>query len=955
MASLSAIKLVATNQCRNAHLSPVYFPANCGNNTKSYNRNCYFVIRQTYRPYSFFDGIGSVKASNYDGTRAYDGTSYGNTAYSSSLSPYGTLLDSMMGGEPLWNSGIDSTTAFEVQSAYATLISPNITQTTGGTVRITSPAKAFTHDGDDYYDAASVTAVASASENYTFTRWSDGVTTASRKLYEASSVSAVFSANFTVAFNANGGEGRIDEQSFVSGLSQKLTKNNGQIVRANHSFLGWNTKADGTGTTYCDNADGAGILVDAEAAAGGTVTLYAMWKYAAFDIAVTKVNGTVGEAPVAAVGTLTLVDIGDNRIVAQESDGVLYYEGVPGKRYKLYAILANAKPDVLWNPIGVLVDGTYVSEFIFTPEVGEHVVKEFLFTEKALCSLSFAFSPADSGSEAAVVSPAEPDKEGKYAFGREIVVGVSLADGYEVETVRTTSGYEYSVADGQFTIPSINSDDVATIYVKKSVYRITVSKDSPSASAIATALVDGSSAKDANYGDIVTLTAVVASGYSFDGWYDGDVLLSSEPTCLYSVLGTKDIVAKAKVSVVMSIHYTDAASYLQLCSIVLNGQAYTPGTTVHVTLGSVVSYELVLCALESGGSERWKFNAWFNAPFVDRTSPLAFGISGSFTPSVAVDVIAEVTPTYITNVITIRMKEDEKQADISRNGIIRTSPAPDEGGWDAGSNCYKMTFYGTKEIVLVSADSVATGSEVLAFNKFEDGSDEYFEPSCRILSNGMKTITAWYGSTGTRTTSLGYGIVGGVRGDRTMGTFAIVASSDPEAEISADGRSATVRRGYTVTIMAKARNGYRFRGWFTSENIGGTPYHRLNEVSFVVSTNKSLYALFSQDASAVYEWEGSGSAKSMEWRSKTFAAPRPFNPSCCRIDAEGYPIIEFDVDMFSAPDTKATSRSVITNMMSQKARRLPVRRTERYLQVCVKNDHEVDAILVGTNMAELAQ
>ena len=123
----------------------------------------------------------------------------------------------------------------------------------------------------------------------------------------------------------------------------------------------------------------------------------------------------------------------------------------------------------------------------------------------------------------------------------------------------------------------------------------------------------------------------------------------------------------------------------------------------------------------------------------------------------------------------------------------------------------------------------------------------------------------------------------------------------------------------------------------------------------VVTTDRSLYAWFVKDPNAVYEWEGGSDSKSLEWRSKTYVATRPFNPSCCRIDTEGYPVIEFDVDMFSAPDTAATSRSVITNVASQKARRLPVRRMERYLQVCVKNDHEVDAIFVGTNMAELAQ
>ena len=71
---------------------------------------------------------------------------------------------------------------------------------------------------------------------------------------------------YTVTFNANGGTGTMNNQTFVSGVSQKLSVN--QFTKANYTFKGWNTKADGSGTKYKDNES---IVVTSN------MTLYAIW------------------------------------------------------------------------------------------------------------------------------------------------------------------------------------------------------------------------------------------------------------------------------------------------------------------------------------------------------------------------------------------------------------------------------------------------------------------------------------------------------------------------------------------------------------------------------------------------------------------------------------------------------------------------------------------------------
>ena len=67
-------------------------------------------------------------------------------------------------------------------------------------------------------------------------------------------------------------------------------------------------------------------------------------------------------------------------------------------------------------------------------------------------------------------------------------------------------------------------------------------------------------------------------------------------------------------------------------------------------------------------------------------------------------------------------------------------------------------------------------------------------------------------------------------------------------------------------------------------------------------------------------------------------------------------MLELTVDMFSAPDVNAkpTASTTLTNIADQDARRLPVRRMERYMQVQIKANVEIDALLVGTSMEGIA-
>lgn len=126
---------------------------------------------------------------------------------------------------------------------------------------------------------------------YQFEGWYDGgnrVTSVSAansgKTYDAR-----WTANtYTVTFDANGSSGSTASQPFTYDQEQPLTAN--AFTRTGYTFIGWNTKADGTGTSYSDGA----AVSNLTAVDGGTVTLYAQWA-ATYAVTLNPNGGTIAD------------------------------------------------------------------------------------------------------------------------------------------------------------------------------------------------------------------------------------------------------------------------------------------------------------------------------------------------------------------------------------------------------------------------------------------------------------------------------------------------------------------------------------------------------------------------------------------------------------------------------------------------------------------------------------
>ena len=142
----------------------------------------------------------------------------------------------------------------------------------------TAPTTITVGKGDSIGDAMPTTPVKT---NYTFDKW---VNTADSSDFDKTTtvnsditVKATYKSDITVNFNINDGTTPATPFATDKGAPSKSYTAPSEPTRANYTFVGWNTKANGSGK-FITAADYA-TLNDVSTAAGGTnpVELYAYW------------------------------------------------------------------------------------------------------------------------------------------------------------------------------------------------------------------------------------------------------------------------------------------------------------------------------------------------------------------------------------------------------------------------------------------------------------------------------------------------------------------------------------------------------------------------------------------------------------------------------------------------------------------------------------------------------
>lgn len=175
-----------------------------------------------------------------------------------------------------WNPSIGAITSNITYTAQFTATKRKYTINTSATNGVVS-------GGGTYEYGTSITLTASPADGYKFEKWSDGNTQNPRGITVTGNATytAQFTENkYTIAFNGNGNTGGSMSSLTNVGYDDSKTLTANAFTKTGYTFNGWNTKADGSGTSYADKAT-VSKLTDKN---GATVTLYAKWKANSYTI-----------------------------------------------------------------------------------------------------------------------------------------------------------------------------------------------------------------------------------------------------------------------------------------------------------------------------------------------------------------------------------------------------------------------------------------------------------------------------------------------------------------------------------------------------------------------------------------------------------------------------------------------------------------------------------------------
>ena len=92
---------------------------------------------------------------------------------------------------------------------------------------------------------------------------------------------------YSVHFDANSGTGTMSDQTFTYDVQDSLTSN--AFTRETYVFNGWNTEADGSGTSYTDGQQVLNLTTTNE----DTITLYAQWEATDNSLTITNFNRNI--------------------------------------------------------------------------------------------------------------------------------------------------------------------------------------------------------------------------------------------------------------------------------------------------------------------------------------------------------------------------------------------------------------------------------------------------------------------------------------------------------------------------------------------------------------------------------------------------------------------------------------------------------------------------------------
>lgn len=500
------------------------------------------------------------------------------------------------------------------------------------------------------------------------------------------------------------------------------------------------------------------------------------------------------------------------------------------------------------------------------------------------------------------------------------------------------------------------------------------------------------------YGDIAIFAATSASGYSFGGWFDEDgnpvpdsTITTGGVSTTYtyqdaeyrmSLTGDVRLVARFSAQVSLSASSTASASG----SVSIDSGTAGGTATKLVMIGDT-------CDVSAIPGEGSFFGSWFLASDTSFASPLDIAANDTIVVSDTIDYVARfISEQDYLCVALCNYDNETEEPDASLGNLVMTTfgPYPAEA-----TSCTETEFLertemsavpggvvklykipGTARMSLTASSASGRGFGGWTFAPVSGGSEGVESPlsessQTSVVVNRHMVFRAHWGDLRPSRLTVRYALGNNItNGKLKMDGIAVADETIQDKTETDEATSATFTQGDLVSISIDIKNGFVFDGWFYDAEcsqplrdsvVGGKTYRYTDaEYRFFVSSPVTICAKFKQDANAIYCWEGSADPKMMTWKSKVYVSNKPFDPVAVRVDSTGYAddvgnSLSVSVGMFSSPDALAKPSSVRTlQIRSQDSRRLPRKRPERYMQIQVDSNCEVDAMFIGTSMGGLA-
>jgi hypothetical protein len=272
-----------------------------------------------------------------------------------------------------------------------------------------------------------------------------------------------------ITYNTNGGTGTMANTTTTSTATSTTLRAN-TFTRANATFVGWNTVANGTGTSYSDLA-----TYQIVPSTPSTVALYAQWTYS---ISVTAgANGTI------TTGSSSGPNATSPTTVSASSAQTFY-------------IQANAG----YHVVDVIVSGvskTALSQWTFTaPNTGAIAANQSI-------SATFAINTYDISATQSTGGSISPSGTTTVNEGSSQTYTITPNTGYSIFRVTVDGTSQGAISTYTFSNVLVAHTITATYAIK--TYQITVATPTNGTISSATTSV--------NYGGSLTLTATADYGY----------------------------------------------------------------------------------------------------------------------------------------------------------------------------------------------------------------------------------------------------------------------------------------------------------------------------------------------------------------------------------------------------------------------------------------------------------